>query len=62
MINLAQWMIETLGFDGFRFDFVKGYGPWMVKSIAELRYLNKSAQGFYPFCVGRVLGQRAHHR
>ncbi len=52
VINLAQWMIETLGFDGFRFDFVKGYGPWMVKSIAELRYLNKSAQGFYPFCVG----------
>src|SRR5215472_714168 len=52
VIALAQWMIETLGFDGFRFDFVKGYGPWMVKSIAELRYLNKSAQGFYPFVVG----------
>jgi alpha-amylase len=52
VIALAQWMIETIGFDGFRFDFVKGYGPWMVKSIAELRYLNKSAQGFYPFVVG----------
>jgi len=52
MINLAQFMIETLGYDGFRFDFVKGYGPWMVKSIAELRYLNKADGGFYPFCVG----------
>lgn len=52
VIDLAQWMIETIGFDGFRFDFVKGYAPWMVKSIAELRYLNKEAGGFYPFCVG----------
>jgi alpha-amylase len=52
MIYLAQWMVENIGFDGFRFDFVKGYAPWMVKAIAELRYLNKSAQGFYPFCVG----------
>ena len=52
MIYLAQFMIETLGYDGFRFDFVKGYGPWMVKSIAELRYLNKADGGFYPFCVG----------
>jgi alpha-amylase len=24
----------------------------MVKAIAELRYLNKSELGFYPFCVG----------
>ena len=52
MINLAQWMIEEIGFDGFRFDFVKGYAPWMVKSMAELRYLNKTRGGFYPFCVG----------
>jgi alpha-amylase len=52
VINMTQWLVETIGFDGFRFDFVKGYAPWMVKAIAELRYLNKSAQGFYPFCVG----------
>ena len=25
-------MVETIGFDGFRFDFVKGYAPWMVQS------------------------------
>jgi len=52
MIELAQWMIETIGFDGFRFDFVKGYGPWMVKAIAEVRYLNKQQQSMRPFCVG----------
>ena len=52
MIMLAQWMVETIGFDGFRFDFVKGYAPWMVKSLAELRYLKKSGDNFYTFCVG----------
>ena len=52
IIYLAQWLVETIGFDGFRFDFVKGYAPWMVKAIAELRYLKKGNQGFYPFCVG----------
>jgi alpha-amylase len=51
-IYLAQWLVETIGFDGFRFDFVKGYAPWMVKAIAELRYLDKTDKGFYPFCVG----------
>ena len=25
LIDLVQWMIETIGFDGFRFDFVRGY-------------------------------------
>jgi alpha-amylase len=52
MIEVAQHLIEDIGFDGFRFDFVKGYGPWMVKAIAEVRYLNKAQQGFKPFCVG----------
>lgn len=52
MVDVAQWLIEQIGFDGFRFDFVKGYGPWMVKAIAEVRYLNKAGQGFKPFCIG----------
>ncbi len=51
-----------LGFDGFRFDFVKGYAPWMVKAIAELRYLNKGDAGLLSVLRGRVLGRRAHHR
>jgi alpha-amylase len=52
LIELGQWLVETIGFDGFRFDFVKGYAPWMVQSIAELRYLKKSGDDFYAFCVG----------
>jgi len=52
LIEAAQWLVETIGFDGFRFDFVKGYAPWMVQSIAELRYLGKSGSNFYTFCVG----------
>src|SRR5581483_6516409 len=52
IMKLAQWMIEDVDFDGFRFDFVKGYAPWMVKAIAEVRYLNKTEDGFAPFCVG----------
>jgi alpha-amylase len=51
MIALAQFMVEQIGFDGFRFDFVKGYAPWMVKAIAELRYLGRAGAA-YPFCVG----------
>lgn len=52
IIKVAQWMIERIRFDGFRFDFVKGYAPWMIKAIAELRYLDKSEIAFKPFCVG----------
>ncbi len=52
LVELAQWMVETINFDGFRFDFVKGHVPWMVQSIAELRHLKKSVDNFYTFCVG----------
>lgn len=48
MMQYTRWLIEEIGFDGFRFDFVKGYGPWLVKGIAEYRYL----RGGKPFCVG----------
>ena len=49
IMEYTRWLIEDIGFDGFRFDFVKGYGPWIVKGIAEYRY---SRTGFHPFCVG----------
>jgi len=51
LMDYTRWLVENIGFDGFRFDFVKGYGSWMVKGIAEYRY--QRAGGFYkPFCVG----------
>jgi alpha-amylase len=48
MMEYTRWLIEEIGFDGFRFDFVKGYGPWLVKGIAEYRYQSVGK----PFCVG----------
>jgi alpha-amylase len=51
MLELARWMIEDIGFDGFRYDFVLGYSGWVVKSILERRYL-KNEQPFAPFGVG----------
>lgn len=51
LLECAEWMINDIGFDGFRFDFVKGYGPWMVRAIQELRGLH-GEQAFKPFSVG----------
>lgn len=51
LMECTRWMIEDIGFDGFRFDFVKGYGPWVVKGIAEYRY-NRAGKCYRPFCVG----------
>ena len=51
LMEYTRWLIEDIGYDGFRFDFVKGYGPWMVKGIAEYRY-NRGGNLFRPFDVG----------
>jgi len=51
MMEYSRWMIEVIGVDGFRFDFVKGYGPWLVKGIAEYRY-DRNGALLRPFCVG----------
>jgi alpha-amylase len=51
LIEYARWLLEEIGFDGFRYDCVEGYGGWMVRAIQELRALknNKSSK---PFGVG----------
>ena len=51
MINYARWLLEEIGFDGFRYDMVKGYGGWMVRSIQELRAL-RNRKSFKPYGVG----------
>lgn len=51
IMEYSQMIIEELGFDGFRFDFVKGYGAWIVGTIAKYRYL-KDGKEFSPFVVG----------
>lgn len=51
IIEFARWLLEDVGFDGFRYDCVKGYGGWMTRAIQELRALRGSAV-FKPFGVG----------
>jgi alpha-amylase len=38
LLKLARWLIEEVGFDGFRYDFVKGYGANTITAIQEYRY------------------------
>jgi alpha-amylase len=57
VMEYAQRMIEEIGFDGFRFDYVKGFGPWMIKAISERRFNKSESAGpgsamYKPFCVG----------
>ncbi|HXH86010.1 MAG TPA: alpha-amylase domain-containing protein [Nitrospira sp.] len=51
LIEYAKWLIEEIGFDGFRYDCVKGYGGWMVRAIQELRGMRDGAP-YKPFGVG----------
>lgn len=51
LLEYARWLLEEIGIDGFRYDFVKGYGAWMVRAIQEMRGL-KDQGDFKPFGVG----------
>ena len=50
LLKLARWLVEEIGFDGFRFDFVKGYGANTITAIQEYRYL-RGGQPFQPYGV-----------
>jgi len=56
LLLYAQWLLEIVGFDGFRYDMVKGYGGWMVRSIQELR-AKHGDQMFKPYGVGECWDQ-----
>jgi alpha-amylase len=51
LIEYARWLLEEIGFDGFRFDMVKGYGGWMVRSVMEMRMLRNN-ESMKPYGVG----------
>ena len=51
LLEYARWLIEEIGFDGFRYDCVKGYGGWMVRAIQELRGI-RDEKGYKPYGVG----------
>jgi alpha-amylase len=50
LLKLSRWLIEEIGFDGFRYDFVKGFGFSTVQSIQEYRYM-RNGQYFKPYGV-----------
>jgi alpha-amylase len=51
MFDYSRMLIEELGFDGFRFDFVKGFGAWMIGILSKYRY-TKDGNEFMPYVVG----------
>jgi alpha-amylase len=51
MFDYARMLIEELGFDGFRFDFVKGFGAWIIGILAKYKYV-KDGKEFAPWVVG----------
>src|SRR6202789_260863 len=52
MFDYARMAIEDLDFDGLRFDFVKGFGTWMIGLLAKYQYQKKDGREFTPFVVG----------
>jgi alpha-amylase len=50
LIEYCRWLLEDVGFDGFRYDCVRGFGAWMVRSIQELRAL-RDGVSFKPYAV-----------
>ena len=53
MFEYARFLIEELGFDGFRFDFAKGFGSWMIAVLSKYRYV-KDGKDFTPFVVAEL--------
>ncbi len=52
----VKWLVEEVGFDGFRYDFVKGYGEegrgtGMIAAIQEYRYRRVGPDYYKPFGV-----------
>jgi alpha-amylase len=52
LMEYARWLIEDIGFDGLRYDFVKGYGTWIINAILERLYKKNGNTNFSPFGVG----------
>ena len=53
MFDYARFIIEELGFDGFRFDFAKGFGEWMISVLSKYKYV-KEGNEFTPFVVAEL--------
>lgn len=59
LLRYAKWLLEDVGFDGFRYDMVKGYGAWFIGAIQEYRYRLETTGDYYkPFGVGEYWDSR----
>ncbi len=58
ILKYIRWLAEDIGFDGYRYDFVKGYGSWMATSIQDLR-VKKNDQYTTLFGVGECWDEYA---
>ena len=60
ILEYCRWLIEDIGFDGFRYDCAKGYGGWITKSIQDYMYSFSSLDRKYykPFGVGELWEER----
>lgn len=48
LMEYARWLIEEIGFDGLRYDFVKGYGSWIIIAILERLYEKNGNTNYSP--------------
>jgi len=55
ILKMTRWLIEEIGFDGFRYDYVKGYGANTITAIQEYRYMRDS-KPFSPYGVAEFWG------
>ena len=51
ILKFCRYLVEEIGFDGFRYDFVKGFGVWLIDAIQGMRYVRDGEQ-IKPFGVG----------
>lgn len=58
LLKFARYLIEDIGFDGFRYDFVKGFGIWLIDAIQGMRYM-KDGEPYKPFGVGECWDSKA---
>ena len=50
ILKLTRWLVEEVGFDGFRYDYVKGYGANTITAIQEYHYM-RDGKPFRPYGV-----------
>ncbi len=59
LLKLMRWLIEDICFDGFRYDFVKGYTASTITAIQEYRYM-RDGRPFVPYGVAEFWDSAAN--